>query len=61
MFRKEEIIALATAYFRLYPSRTPKNNRLLLLPQYFKLREQKAHLATEQSVNGKLWKKFLTE
>jgi len=61
VFRKEEIIRLADDYFKNYPSRTPKNNRLRLLPYYFRLREQKAHLAAPSSVQGKLWVKFLKD
>jgi hypothetical protein len=54
VYRKEEIRCLVRDYFKNYPSRTPKNNRLRLLAQYFELRQQKAHLAGPESAHGKL-------
>lgn len=51
---KEEITDLLAGYFKHYPSRTPKNNRLRLLSQYFTLRQQKAHLAGSKSDYGKV-------
>jgi hypothetical protein len=59
VFRKAEVLALLDDYFRNYPSRTPKDNRLKLLRQYFELKRLKAHLAQEDSVEGKVWKRFL--
>ena len=61
MYRKEEIVGLVNDYFKNYPARTPKNNRLRLLLRYFSLREQKAHLAGEGSAYGKVWAKFLKD
>jgi hypothetical protein len=61
VYRKEEIITLVNDYFKNYPSRTPKNNRLRLLLRYFELRRQKAHLAGPNSAYGKLWGKFLKD
>jgi hypothetical protein len=59
VYRKEEVIALRDDYFRNYPSRTPKDNRLKLLPKYFELKALKVHLASENSAEGKIWKRFL--
>lgn len=54
VYRKEEVQTLVSDYFRNYPSRTPKNNRLHMLARYFELRNQKAHLAGPESSYGKL-------
>jgi hypothetical protein len=61
VYRKEEISALVNDYFRHYPSRTAKSQRLHLLNTYVELRAQKAHLASENSTLGKVWKKFLLD
>jgi len=61
VYRKEEVRSLVRDYFKYYPSRTPKNNRLHMLARYFELRHQKAHLAGPQSSYGKLWAKFLKD
>lgn len=55
--KKSEILTKLT-YFKVCPSYTGKMNRIRLIEDYFKLKEMKAHLATEDSVNGKLWKNF---
>lgn len=61
MYRREEVLSLLTDYFKNYPSRTPKNNRLLLLSKYYELKAQKAHLADVNSMHGKAWSSFLVE
>lgn len=61
VYRKDEVINLVNTYFKNYPSRTPKNNRLRLLSQYFELRRQKAHLTSPESDYGKLWAGFLKD
>jgi Cytochrome C and Quinol oxidase polypeptide I/LAGLIDADG endonuclease len=58
VYNKKEIIKLLE-YFTFCPSRSAKNNRLKSIKRYLELRELKAHLATENSILGKAWKKFL--
>jgi LAGLIDADG endonuclease len=58
VFRKQEVIHLLV-YFKLYPPRSAKFNRIKLIPKYYELKELKAHKATEKSVLGKAWKQFL--
>ena len=58
VFKKAEINELLN-YFILCPSRSAKHNRLKLISRYYQLRELKAHLATDNSILGKAWKKFL--
>ena len=53
VYRKADVVALLDDYFRNYPSRTPKNNRLKLLRKYFELKGAKAHLAPARSVEAK--------
>lgn len=61
VYKKDEVINLVNTYFKNYPSRTPKNNRLRMLSPYFELRRQKAHLASPESDYGKLWAGFLKD
>jgi LAGLIDADG endonuclease len=58
VYKKSEIIRLLD-YFKLYPSRSAKHNRLKSIKRFQELREFKAHLASDLSVLGKAWKKFL--
>jgi len=58
VFKKAEINQLLN-YFILFPSRSSKHNRLKLISKYFELKELKAHLASDNSILGKTWKKFL--
>lgn len=58
VYKKSEIIKLLD-YFNLCPSRSAKHNRLKLIKRYHELRDLKAHLASDQSILGKAWKKFL--
>jgi hypothetical protein len=46
-------------YFKLCPSRSAKHNRLKAIKRYLELINLKAHLASDLSVLGKAWKKFL--
>jgi hypothetical protein len=55
---KPEIIKLLD-YFKLCPSRSAKHNRLKAIKKYYELKELKAHLATDNSILSKAWKKFL--
>ena len=67
--KKEDILNLIE-YFKLNPSRSGKQNRLHLIPKYYKLKEIKAHKAPagfaahasqarEGSYLEKSWKNFL--
>ena len=58
IYKKQEIIKLLD-YFTICPSRSAKNNRLKSIKRYLELRELKAHLASNNSILGKAWKKFL--
>lgn len=58
VYRKSEIIKLLD-YFNLCPSRSAKHNRFKLIKRYHELRDLKAHLASDQSILGKAWRKFL--
>jgi hypothetical protein len=46
-------------YFEKYPLKSKKNNRILLISQYFHLRKIKAHLAVIHSPLNKSWLLFL--
>lgn len=58
VFRKNEILALLE-YFKKYPLRSAKKNRVFLIPKYFLLKGLKAHLALPNSILAKQWKLFL--
>lgn len=58
VYRKQEILNLLE-YFKLYPPRSGKLNRIKLIPKFYELRKLKAHKATENSILGKIWKQFL--
>lgn len=58
IYKKSELIKLLN-YFKLYPSRSAKHNRLKSIKKYYEFRDLKAHLASNQSILGKAWKKFL--
>jgi len=58
VYKKAEIITLLD-YFKLCPSRSAKHNRLKAINKYHELRDLKAHLASENTILGKAWKKFL--
>jgi hypothetical protein len=58
VYKKPEIIKLLD-YFKLYPSRSAKHNRLKAIKRYHELRSLKAHLASDNSILGKTWNKFL--
>lgn len=59
IYKQQEILALLDNYFKQFPSRSAKHNRLKLIKRYYELRTFKAHLATQNSVLGKAWKKLL--
>lgn len=58
VYQKAEIIKLLD-YFKLCPSRSAKHNRLKAITKYHELRDLKAHLASDNSILGKAWKKFV--
>lgn len=56
--KKEDILNIIE-YFKQYPSKSAKNNRLHLLYKYYELKSMKAHLAEPESLLGKSWLFFL--
>jgi hypothetical protein len=56
--KKSEIIKLLD-YFKICPSRSAKHKRLKAIKKYYELKDLKAHLANENSILSKAWKKFL--
>jgi hypothetical protein len=59
--KKEDIIQKIHNYFHVCPSYSAKFNRIRLMEDYFELRKIKAHLASPESINGKLWNRFLNK
>ena len=62
--KKEEIIQLIE-YFKEYPSRSAKNNRLHLIPKFYKLKNMKAHKTDSETLLArrlaKNWESFLND
>ncbi len=58
VYRKGENLALLNDYFKAFPSRSAKINRLKLIPKFYELRQLHAHKASIDSVLGKSWKRF---
>jgi LAGLIDADG endonuclease len=56
--KKEDILKLIE-YFKKYPSRSAKNNRLHLIPKFYELKNMKAHIATPETFLAKSWDVFL--
>lgn len=56
--KKEDVLNLIE-YFKKYPSRSAKNNRLHLVPQFYELKSMKAHLAEPNTLLYKSWEVFL--
>ena len=52
--KKEEIVKLID-YFKKYPSRSAKNNRLHLVPKLYELKGMNAHIASSGSLLAKSW------
>lgn len=46
-------------YFKMFPRRTSKVQKLHLVPKYYKLLRRKAHLAEPSSPEGKAWKSLV--
>jgi hypothetical protein len=45
-------------YFKNYPSRSAKQNRLHLIPKFYELKDMKAHQALPDSFLAKSWNYF---
>lgn len=62
--KKEDIINLIQ-YFKKYPSRSAKNNRLHLVPKFYQLKDMKAHIAAgaapSDSLLAKSWDLFINK
>lgn len=56
--KKEEVLKML-AYFKKYPSKSIKRLRLHLVPKFYELKEIKAHKQSKDSLNYKIWRKFL--
>jgi len=56
--KRSEIINLLN-YFKEYPSRSAKINRLKAINKYYELKDLKAHNSAPNSILGKAWRKFL--
>lgn len=46
-------------YFKFYPSRSSKKNRLHLIPKFYELKDLKANIAHENSYLAKAFKRFI--
>jgi hypothetical protein len=58
--KKADILSIIN-YFKVCPSYSAKMNRIRMINKYFELREIKAHLASKNSIKGKLWDLFLNK
>ena len=58
--KKEDILNLIV-YFKNYPSRSAKNNRLHLVPKLYELKDMKAHIAPSDSFLAKSWNTFINK
>lgn len=55
--KKEDVLNLIN-YFKVYPSRSAKNNRLHLVPRFYEFKDIKAHKASPDSLLAKSWNTF---
>jgi len=58
--KKEDILNLIE-YFKKYPSRSAKNNRLHLVPKIYELKDMKAHTAPSGSLLAKSWDTLISK
>nr|YP_010977142.1 LAGLIDADG endonuclease [Daedalea dickinsii]WNZ34347.1 LAGLIDADG endonuclease [Daedalea dickinsii] len=58
--RREEILKL-TEYFKIYPCRSAKKNRVHLIPLYYELKDLNAHKALPPTYLEKSWKYFINK
>jgi hypothetical protein len=56
--KKTDILSIIN-YFKVCPSYSAKMNRIRIINNYFELRKIKAHLASKDSIKGKLWEIFI--
>jgi len=58
--KKEDILNLIE-YFKKFPSRSAKINRLHLIPKFYELKSMKAHIAPSESLLSKSWDTFINK
>lgn len=58
---KRENILKLIEYFKIYPSRSAKKNRLHLIPKFYELKDLKAHKALPETLLEKSWQYFYTK
>lgn len=58
--KKEDVLKLIE-YFKEHPSRSAKNKRLHLIPQYYELKGMKAHKAEAETSLAKSWNIFFNK
>ena len=58
--KKEDILKLIE-YFKKYPSRSAKNNRLHLVFKFYELKGMKAQIASLESALAKSWNTFINK
>ncbi len=58
--KKEDIFNLIE-YFKEYPARSAKNNRLHLIPKYYELKSMRAHAVSSETLLAKTWKIFISK
>ena len=59
--KREDIVDKLIEYFKKYPSRSAKKNRLHLIPKYYELKDLKAHKALPDTFLEKSWKYFINK
>jgi len=57
LYRKKEVLDILN-YFKLYPPKSGKNERIKLISECYELLNKGAHRALEDSILGKKWKEF---
>jgi hypothetical protein len=58
--KREDILKLIE-YFKKYPSRSAKKNRLHLIPKFYELKDMKAHKALPGTYLEKSWQYFYSK
>ena len=58
--KREDILSLVK-YFKTYPLRSAKKNRLFLIPKYYELKDLKAHKAFPDTLLYKSWQIFYSK
>lgn len=58
--KKDDILNLIE-YFKKYPSRSAKKNRIYLVPKFYELKDMKAHIAPLGSLLAKSWNIFINK